>query len=126
MSTMAGSKVQTASSFQGFELKERLKKLPMPVQVLINLGFVGLLAIDLAMPDVLPFVDEILFSWLAYTGISASFASWKERKQLGDGSAASSLDVRAQQGMELDGIREVDDELLDATRREMEALDSPF
>lgn len=126
MSTMAGSKVQTTSLFQGFELKERLKKLPLPVQVLINLGFVGLLAIDLALPDMLPFVDEILFSWLAYTGISATIAAWKDRKQLGDGSIASSVDVRAQQGVELDGIREVDDELLEATRREMEALDSPF
>ena len=123
MSTLAGSNVH-GTTFKGFDLKESLKKLPMPVQVLLNLGFLGLLAVDLAFPDILPFVDELLFSWLAYTGISATIGSWKERKQLGDGSAA--VDVRAQQGVELDGIRDVDDELLEATKREMEALDAPF
>lgn len=126
MSTLATSNNPSATLAQGFDLKDKLKKLPLPVQVLINLGFVGLLALDLAFPDVLPFIDEILFGWLAYTGISASLATWRERKQLGDGSQAA-VDVRAQQGIELDGLRgEVDDEVLEATRREMEALGSPF
>jgi len=125
MTSLASSKAPAASLLQGFDLKERIKKLPLPVQVLINLGFAGLLALDLAVPDVLPFVDEILLAWLMYTGISAFGGALKDRKQLRDG-GSSAVDVRAQQGFELDGVQADDDDLLEATRREMEALDSPF
>jgi len=100
-------------------LKERIKKLPVPMQVFVTLGFGVLLMIDLVVFDGIPLLDELLLGWLLYTGISASLEGARERKGLPE--TPRPLDVRDQQ------TAPQTDPMMHAAEAEVEALTgSPF
>jgi len=61
------------------DVKRRLMRLPLPVQVFLTFSFSQLLALTLAIPDLLPLVDEMVAGWLFYVGVSATAATVRER-----------------------------------------------
>ena len=118
--TLARSAIPDLSSL-GMDLKERIKNLPLPMQVFVNLGFAGLLLLDVVILDPLPLLDELLIGWLLFTGVSGTASSIRERRGTA-GALPAAVDVRDQQVPP-----ELDDELLTAAAAEVEALEGvPF
>ncbi len=87
---------------QNLSLKDRIKGLPLPVQLLINCGFALLMVISiLDFPwDPIPLLDELLIGWLLFTSVQGTLAGIREQREptvVGD-RAAPTVDVRGQQG----------------------------
>ena len=99
-------------------LKQRIKNLPIPLQMFVNVAFVGLLLLDIAVPDILPVLDELILGALVYIGVTASIQSIRDRRLPAPRKA---VDVRDQQG----SASLAGDELLSAAHAEVEALDHP-
>lgn len=112
-----------------FNLKERIKRLPLPVQAFINFSFMQLLALSIAIPDVIPLLDEALAAWLFYQGITATAASVRERygdrfrawrskrKQLANGRHGALPDLDNAE------MEDLDPSLIEMTLAELEGLD---
>jgi hypothetical protein len=79
-------------------IKDGMKKMPLPVQLFMNLAFAGLLAIDLVIVDGIPLIDELLLGWLLYAGMSASVDTIRGRKRSELEPPGQVVDVRDQQG----------------------------
>jgi hypothetical protein len=100
--TLASSAESTATGIDimGFmnRIKDGMKKMPLPVQLFMNLAFAGLLAIDLVIVDGIPLIDELLLGWLLYAGMSASVDTIRGRKRSELEPPGQVVDVRDQQG----------------------------
>jgi hypothetical protein len=100
--TLARSAESTATGIDimGFmnRIKDGMKKMPLPVQLFMNLAFAGLLAIDLVIVDGIPLIDELLLGWLLYAGMSASADTIRGRRRAELDPPAQAVDVRDQQG----------------------------
>ena len=113
------------------DIRGRIKRLPLPIQVLVNYSFLQLLALSIAIPDIVPLLDEALAGWLCYMGITATAASVRERygdrfrawrmrgKGLAKGSAAGALP-------DLDNAEELDPSIIEMTLAELEGMDPDF
>ncbi len=113
-----------------FNLKERIKKLPLPVQAFVNFSFAQLLALSIAIPDIIPLLDEAVAGWLFYMGITATASSIRERygprikawrsrrKQIAPASVRGALP-------DLDNAEaeELDPSLIEMTLAELEGMD---
>ena len=89
----------TGIDVMGFmdRVKNGMKKLPLPMQLFMNLAFACLLLIDIVIIDGIPLVDELLLGWLLYAGVSSSADTIRgRRRELEAGGQA--VDVRDQQG----------------------------
>ena len=117
--TLARDAASTAPWYDGMALKDRIKNLPIPMQVFVNAAFAGLLLIDLVVFDALPLIDEALLGWLLYVSATAALESRRERRLPDPGRA---VDVRDQQG-----AVPAADYLMNAANAEVEALSpDPF
>ena len=100
--TLAQSAESSASGIDvmGFmkRLKDGMKKLPLPMQLFMNLAFAGLLLIDLVIVDGIPLIDELLLGWLLYAGTSASVDTIRGRRRQELEAPGNVVDVRDQQG----------------------------
>ncbi len=113
------------------DIRGRLARLPLPVQAIITLFLAQLLALDIALPDILPLVDEVILGWLLYLAGSTSVATIRERygerikgwcgQALGSESGEAAIADE-----ESTSIEQLDNLLAEATRRELEALDPAF
>jgi len=99
--TLARSAESTATGIDvmGFmnRIKDGMKKMPLPMQLFMNLVFAGLLVVDLLIVDGIPLVDELLLGWLLYAGTSASVDTVRRRRRE-LGASSQVVDVRDQQG----------------------------
>ena len=69
-----------SSRLRSLDLRGRVRRLEPSTQVLLTLGAVGLLLLDLAVPDILPFVDEGLLLWLVWLMASTTVESARSRR----------------------------------------------
>ncbi|MBN1336488.1 MAG: hypothetical protein JXB39_11055 [Deltaproteobacteria bacterium] len=74
------SKSPLSSPLQRLDLRGRIRRLQPSTQVLLTVGVVALLLLDLAVPDVVPFVDEGLLVWLVWMVASTTLESVRERR----------------------------------------------
>jgi hypothetical protein len=81
------------------DLRRRLMGLPLPLQILLTFSFSQLFALTIAIPDLIPLVDEAIAGWLFYVGIMATagtvrtrygprIAAWRRRLGRAKGSDA--------------------------------------
>ncbi len=110
------------------DVRGRIKRLPLPIQAFVNFNLAQLLALSIAIPDVIPLVDEVACGWLFYQGITATAQSVRER--YGDRFEAWRR-RRIEQTMEHDALPdleqaedlELEPSLVELTLREIEDLD---
>ncbi len=128
---LANSTASAVTFWEGLNLKEKIRNLPFPLQLILSGALVVLLLIDLVIPDIVPLIDELVLMFLLYTTTSASFGSLKDRKRDKLESDRKVLDVRDQQirpeDLATDAPQNAEDELFAAAQKELEALEgSPF
>ena len=70
-----------SSRYRALDLSRRLRALPLPVQVMLNGLLALLLMLDVAIPDVIPLLDEALLGWLLWTGTSAFVSAARRKRQ---------------------------------------------
>ncbi len=124
------SVVRAVPRREGETLKDTIKTLPLPVQLLINAAFALLLLVDVVVPDMLPLFDELLLVWLLFVSSTATATAFKERREARRlATPGAAIDVRDQQAaVERTGAPpSAGDPLQRAAERELEALEgAPF
>lgn len=128
---LANSTASAMTFWEELNLKEKIRNLPFPLQLILSGALVVLLLIDLVIPDIVPLIDELVLMFLLYTTTSASMGTLQDRKRDKLGAERKALDVRDQQIQPEDRTAEgqpgVEDELFAAAQKELEALEgSPF
>ncbi len=112
------------------DLRGWLGRMPLPIQALVTFFFVQLFIVNLAVPDLIPLIDEVVCGWLLYMGISASAATVRERyghKLSSFGKRRQVIDIPQERDvlpdLEEAEAHELDPVLVHATLKEMEGLD---
>jgi hypothetical protein len=108
------------------DLRNRIMRLPLPVQLFINFLLAQALAFTIAVPDLIPLVDEVVTGWLFYVGVTATAASIRERygdridawrqRRVETRAVGALPDVEAE-------LEELDPSLLEMTLQEIEGMD---
>lgn len=102
-------------TIKGFfsKVEEKVAKLALSKQILISLAFGLLFLIDLVVPDIIPFVDEIIIGWLVYSGLSAVSSTIKKQNEL----------IEAPNPLDPAYFGEIDPKIMEATEKELAKLD---
>ncbi|MFH1468940.1 MAG: hypothetical protein ABIO70_31430 [Pseudomonadota bacterium] len=122
--------LETTRAWLGkLDVKRRLMRLPLPAQILLTFTFSQILALTIAIPDLLPLVDEAIAGWLFYVGLTATsatirtrfgprLAAWRQRHRLAAAPADPALpDLERGEELGLDPV------LVHASLQEVGALE---
>jgi hypothetical protein len=63
---------------QRLDVRGRIKRLPLPFQLLVTFFFSQLLALSIGLPDLLPLLDEVAAGWLFYMSVTATAQTVRE------------------------------------------------